>query len=118
MDAAAKLDDSDGSASDSDSSDADAFELSEQDMASMQSLEEALKADPYIYENHVKVLPVPVHVQLLHYWVWVLSSHLSSGKSQTPCERSTAVHCGAEEGEVEGAAEGCAAGDAGAVSAH
>jgi hypothetical protein len=65
MDAAAKLDDSDGSASDSDSSDADAFELSEQDMASMQTLEEALKADPYNYDNHVKVLPFPADVQLL-----------------------------------------------------
>lgn len=69
MDAAAKLDDSDGSASDSDSSDADAFELSEQDMASLQNLEEALKADPYNYENHVKVLPGPVHVQLMRYLV-------------------------------------------------
>lgn len=69
MNAAAKLDDSDGSASDSDSSDADAFELSEQDMASMQTLEEALKADPYNYDSHVKVLPLLVHVQLLHHLV-------------------------------------------------
>jgi hypothetical protein len=55
MGAAARQDDSDGSDSDSDSSDADAFELSEQDMAAMQSLEEALQADPYNYDNHVRV---------------------------------------------------------------
>lgn len=54
--AAASGGDDGGGSSDSDSSDNDAFELSEQDMAAMQSLEEALKADPYGYQNHVQVL--------------------------------------------------------------
>jgi hypothetical protein len=64
--AAAPHDDSDGSGSDSDSSDADAFELSEQDVAAMQKLEEALKADPYSYDNHIKVPMLPMHAQLQH----------------------------------------------------
>lgn len=55
MAAASGGDHSDGS-SDSDSSDNDAFELSEQDMAAMQSLEEALKANPYGYQNHVQYI--------------------------------------------------------------
>lgn len=54
--AAASASENSGGSSDSDSSDDDAFELSEQDMAAMQSLEEALQADPYAYQSHIQVL--------------------------------------------------------------
>lgn len=44
-----------GSSDDDCSSDDDAYELGEKDMASMQALEEALKADPKAYDSHVQV---------------------------------------------------------------
>lgn len=65
MVAAAAADRGDASSDSSDSSDDDAFELSEQDMAAMHSLEEAVKVESYAYDNHVQVKTLPAHAQLL-----------------------------------------------------